>query len=320
MVPFATRVKETAGKALETLKSAKPVDFVYLAAIVLVLLFILPSSRRLILDGFSYSGDSFHPASDTRYFFEKAVKYAESGRSRLSIWTFGRNSVRINPEDPYQRESVYNLGVLYYQLGQAAGRNKSRMAKFFDRAGAVWDRYLALYPWDEAKKKSIIDARTFIDSIDEAPRNPQAKVFKDLGQQEYYNHDYAAALDNYLKAIKLDPTYDTAYNNIGAMFYYLGEDKFKQLAARGLSLRARLAVSNTAVSNFKNAITYWEKAVLLNPKDNKELYLSIAGVCQQYLRDSGRSIYFLKQHLKLNPKDPQRESIESVIRDYESTH
>ena len=37
-------------------------------------------------------------------------------------------------------------------------------------------------------------------------------------EEAYYNDNYDKALKFYKKAIELDPTYDTVYNNIGSIF------------------------------------------------------------------------------------------------------
>lgn len=49
----------------------------------------------------------------------------------------------------------------------------------------------------------------------------QAKIEKDLGNEEYKKRNFEAALSHYNKAIELEPTNMTFYNNVaGIIIYY----------------------------------------------------------------------------------------------------
>jgi tetratricopeptide (TPR) repeat protein len=272
-------------------------NWIIIGAITLFLVFILsiPPLRRIALDTWSYHiVDGFHSLSDTKYFFEKGVRYSEQQRTALSLRTFRRTLRNLNPQDPYQKECLYNTGVTYYILGQAAQStgHKNKMNRNFEQAKKIWAVYMKLYPEPSPRADDIVAATAYIDSVDENPVNAQAKVWKDLGQKEYYKQNYDKALEYYLKAVQIDPTYDTAYNNIGSVYYFQ--------------------------KNYAKAVEYWERAVLLNPQENKDLYLTMGSVYFQFLKNPVRAAYFLKEHLKLNPKDPQKPQIESLIRSLES--
>lgn len=262
----------------------------YGIGLLLLIILLLPQSRHSIFNTFQfYIIDAFHSSEDTEFFFKKGVIYSDKNNFNLAIKTFKKNVHNFNPTNPYQKESLFNLGVLYYQAGEKLLKKQRKKAMtYFKNANIFWSQYLKFYPEDTAKKNQIINARVYIDSLDEKPINQMAQFYKNQGQQAYYKKNYDKAIDFYLKAIKADPTYDTAYNNIGSVYFYK--------------------------KDYENAVKYWEQAVLLNPKDNEDLYLTMGGVYGQFLHNPERAIYFLQKYLDLHPKDSQKQNIETSIR------
>ena len=264
-------------------------EILYGVGLLLLMVLLLPQSRRVIFNVFQfYIIDAFHSSEDTEFFFKKGVNYSEKNNLNLALKTFKKNVKNFNPTDPYQKESLYNLGVLYYQAGEKLLKKQRKKAMtYFKKADILWSQYLKFYPEDTAKKNQIINARVYIDSLDEKPINQMAQYYKNQGQQAYYNKEYDKAIEFYQKAIKADPTYDTVYNNIGSVYFYK--------------------------KDYENAVKYWEQAVLLNPKGNEDLYLTMGGVYGQFLHNPERAIYFLQKYLDLHPKDSQKQNIEQTI-------
>ena len=268
-------------------------------AAIIILIFVIvisiPGARNFLIDFLSYYiTDSFHSLSDSEFFFNKGVKYTENGHLYFALKTFRKNLLKINKFDPYYKESLYNTGVLYYNAGKkfyTLGKIK-KSDHFFLEAKKVWSFYQQLYPEDQSRIEEFASAQAYIDSLDEQNLNPEARKFKDLGQKEFYKKNYDKALEYYFKAVEIEPKYDTVWNNIGSVYY------FKQ--------------------QYTNALNYWEKAVKINPNDNRELYLTMGSVSLKYLKDNKRAIYFLKNHLKLNPKDPQKNQIKKMIKSLET--
>lgn len=263
----------------------------------------IPACRQDLLDSLTFTLDSLHPASDRRHVFDKAVRYTEQGRINLAIRTFERILKPFNPTDPYQRESLYNIGVLHYQLGQTAlqrmntdprrkRKHQRAMHRRFEHAKAAFASYLSTYAEPADRRRSLAEALAFIDGLDEHPASKEAKTWKDLGQQAYYLRDYDTALNHYLKAIALDPSYDTVYNNIGSIHYFRAD--------------------------YSNAVRYWIRAVELDPVENRDLFLTIGAVYYQHLKDPVQAVRYFKEHLRHNPRDPQRRQVRKLIRDLET--
>jgi tetratricopeptide (TPR) repeat protein len=110
---------------------------------------------------------------------------------------------------------------------------------------------------------------------------------KNEGQKAFYLNDLAKALKFYKAAIEVDPTYDTVYNNIGTVYFYLQQ--------------------------YTNTVQYWERAVLLDPDKNNDLFLSLAGVYDQYVGNMEKALHYYTEYLKRNPKDPQKKEIRKKI-------
>ncbi len=277
----------------QKIKAFKPIDYAIMGTILLAVILIFPPTRNLIVDSFNYHiKDSFH--ADTKYFFERGVNYAEKGKSMLAVKTFKRTIRNPQPNDPYFAESLYNIGVIYYTLGQSVlQKNRKKAIGLFQTAAEYWETFRQYYAnvkvaSFEEKIKNIADAQTYIDSLDENPKAIKARELKNQGQKAFYMNDLPLALEFYKKAIEVDPTYDTVYNNIGAVYFYMKQ--------------------------YTNTVKYWERAVLLDPKENKELFLSLGGVYEQFIGDLEKALFYYTEHLKYNPKDPQKNEIKKQIK------
>jgi tetratricopeptide (TPR) repeat protein len=292
-------LKDTLVRIGNRIKALKAVDLAIGVVFIVVLLFSFKGTRTWLIEKYYYHVvDSLHNRFDQEYFWNKGVKYQETHRNSLSIKTFERvirAGGQINPFNLYQRKALYNIGVIYYQMAQENQKDKKTQTSDYEKAKGIFVNYLKWFPpirndpEDLNTRQEVVETITFIDSRNDPSR---AKYYKDLGQKEYYNGNYKKAIEYYLKAVEIDPTYDIAYNNIGSVYYF--------------------------IKDYRNAIKYWEQAVVINPKENQDLYLNIGGVYKDFLTNYQRSIYFLKKHLEMNPNDPQKPNIEYAIHDMEN--
>lgn len=260
------------------------------SVLLILLIILIKPFRHAVSNAFLYYiTDSMHSQQDFEYFFNKGVKYSENGNQKLALRTFKRILSQIDPNNGYQKESLYNMGVLYYLEAQKyVGKDPGKAQDLFEKAEERWNVFLNYYGYDEARKQQIIKARAYMDSVDEKPASAQAKMYKNMGQEEYYKKNYDAAIQYYQKALELDPEYDTVCNNLGSVYYYKND--------------------------FMNAVKYWEQAILINSAENQDLYLNIGSVYADKLNDPEKAIYFLERHIELNPKDPQTSAIQEYIR------
>lgn len=121
-----------------------------------------------------------------------------------------------------------------------------------------------------------------------AKANPIDAVAQiNAGMAAYNNNDYTKAIDYYNNAIKINPKYGVAYNNIGNAYF------------RGLNKP-------------KEALPYYEKATEVDPTYNFGWY-NLA-LCQQKLGDTVGAKTTVTQGLKvLASNDPLAESLKKLL-------
>ncbi len=232
--------------------------------LLIILLFIFPSPRTFLK---FYTWDIIHSGSD--YFFNAGVKYEESKYISYASGSFKRalnirkRQLHINPNDLYQLESLYNLGVIYYQF-----------KKEFPQALHYFYTYMDIYNRKNVPnphEKDIFNVINFILGQDDASKNPQAMHLKGEGNKALFKKDYATALKHYNNALKIDPSYVEVYNNIGAIYYYLND--------------------------FENAVKNW-KIVLLFTPDDISMYKNIALAYQGPLKNYEEAIYYYEKFIE----------------------
>ncbi len=237
----------------------------------LIYLFSPTSGKQIIAYIKYYTYDTFH--TQTSYFFNAGVKYEEMGLYDLAIGSFKRalhykgETFTIDPRDPYQRESLYNLGVIYYMRKQ----EYSRTIHYFNK-------YLEIFrdSITEARKRDIYKVINYILSLDDKTKNAEAKKYKSLGNEFYFRNDYKKAIEYYMKAIALDPGYVEVYNNLASTYLQLND--------------------------FKNAIKYWKITLMFDPNE-LDLYINTALALEE-LKEYDEAIYYYEQFLaKANKQD-----------------
>jgi Tfp pilus assembly protein PilF len=121
-----------------------------------------------------------------------------------------------------------------------------------------------------------------------AKANPSDAIAQmNAGISAYSNKDYTKAIDYYNNAIKINPKYGIAYNNIGNAYF------------RGLNKP-------------KDALPYYEKATQVEPDYNYG-WFNLA-LCQQKLGDTAGAKSTITQALKvLNTNDPVVVSLKKLL-------
>ncbi len=239
---------------------------------------ISPTTGKKIFAYLKYNTfDTFH--TQTSYFFNAGVKYEELGLHNLAIGSFKRalhfkgNVFKINPNDPYQLESLYNLGVIYYMH-----------KKNYPQAMHYFNKYLEIFPKgiENPHAEDIYKVVNYILELDDKTKNAEAKKFKVQGNKFYFRKDYTKAIEYYMKALALDPGYVEVYNNLGTVYLQMND--------------------------FEKAVKYWKIALMLDP-DELYLYINTALALDEKLKKYDEAIYYYEQFIKKAPKNDPRISL-----------
>jgi len=111
-----------------------------------------------------------------------------------------------------------------------------------------------------------------------AEQNTAARFLK-AGAEQLKKKDFATARDSFEQAIRYDDTAPVAHLGLGITYFHLGEDRLAERELqRSLELRPGEAAAYQVLGDLfyrkddlEAAITYWEKAVELNPSDSVSL-------------------------------------------------
>ncbi len=263
----------------------------FLAFILLIyslIIIVSPHTGKKIFYYVRYSTyDTFHTSS--KYFFETGVFYNEQGLYNLASNTFKRalhikgDVFNLNPQDLYQLESLYNLGVIHYMY-----------LKQYSKAVYYFNKYLEIFPKNlkNPHKEDIYKVVNFILSMDDKTKNAQAKSMKSVGNDFYFKKDYDKAIEYYLKALALDPSYVEVYNNLAAVYLQMND--------------------------FENAVKYWKITLMFSP-DELDLYINTALALEEKLKKYKEAIYYYEGFLENAPKnDARRPIVEQKIKTLET--
>ncbi|MBU1076438.1 MAG: tetratricopeptide repeat protein [Spirochaetes bacterium] len=238
----------------------------------IILLFLVSPFRGFFK---YYLYDSLH--MDPGYFFAQGVKYEEKQYIHYSIGSFKRalkikkGAFNIDPNNQFQMESLFNLGVVFYQHK----KNYLRALFYFNKYITIYDQMGIKNPHE----KEIYDVINFILSIDDSSKNAKAKELKNRGNKAYFQKDFQAALDLYKQALTMDPGFVEVYNNIATTYFQL--------------------------KDFKNAVDYWKLTLLFTPEEI-DIYINLALAYETQIKDLDQAVkYYEKVMQKLDPEDPR---------------
>lgn len=258
---------------------------IILPGFIILLLLLIPPSRNLL----KYNlWDPAHITSE--YFFKTGVRYEEKKYINYAIGSFKRalklhdNKFNIEPGDLYQVESLFNLGVLYYQNL----KNYPQAIYYFSEYMDIFNKLKAVNPnVKNVHEEEILKVVNFMLAIDDSSKNPQARILKNKGNDAYFKKDFTNALNYYKDSLKLDPSYVEVYNNIATTYFELGD--------------------------FRNAVDFWKMTLLFmtdlsNPETFQEtlsLYINIALACEEHLKKYDDAVYYYEKYIeKVPPDDP----------------
>jgi len=127
-------------------------------------------------------------------------------------------------------------------------------------------------------------------------------------------------LEEYKRAVKLNPYYADAYNNLGLV--YLKEknhDEAQKAFAMTLELEPDFAeaYNNLALvymerEMYHKALEWFTKASTLMP-ENAAVYFNLALVYLRGFKDKQKGIYYLKESLRLDPHQSRAVMIKESI-------
>lgn len=192
---------------------------------------------------------------DAEFYFFKGEEHRLHDEYKLAISYYER-ALQIDPE---HEESLFWVAYCYVDKKEGIGND------------------LELSETDMAKKafSSLQKLIGILEKKDHIWWGDSA-VYNNLGCAQYLLGLYEEAIENYEKAIELNPDDASAYYNLGIALYQLGLHK-------------------EAIKNYK-------KAIELNP-DNGDYYFNL-GFAQRELGLNEEEIENFKKAIKLNPNKP----------------
>ncbi len=110
------------------------------------------------------------------------------------------------------------------------------------------------------------------------PNNPLYYFY--LGYMKDKSGDKEAAIQNYSKAVELNPDYYEGNYNLGVMYLEKGRAINKELSEMNLKdwEKNEVAYNARAQVHYKEALPYFEKAVEIKPDDDLQLLESLEGL------------------------------------------
>jgi len=267
-------------KILNFLKVQKKI---VIPVVLILIIMVIPYSRNFLK---YHIYDSMH--MNPGYFFNAGVKYEEKGYIKFAVGSFKRalreeaGKFDIDPRNAYQLESLYNLGVIYYQH-----------LKNYAQALYYFNSYIGLFEKMNAKiphEKDILKVINYILSVDDSSKNARAKSFKKKGTEAYFRKDYEKALEFYHQALTLDPSYVEVYINLASTYLQMND--------------------------FKKAVEYWKITLLFNPEEKLDIIINIAKAYEEILKDKNEAVMFLEKFLEEAPEDDYRvEAVKNKIQE-----
>jgi len=193
--------------------------------------------------------------------------------------------------DPNYAEAYNNLAFTYMKLGdyQKAKESTEKAKTLFQKQGnkqgitAVENIEMML---KKAKK---------LDSKEEKSDDAKAKEYLLKGSNFFDNKDYNRAITYYQKAIKIDPNFVEAYNNLGIVYEKIGDyekaisyfKKVIEIDHQYIEAYTYIASIYIRLEDYQKALTYSKKAYQMKPdnvNNNIAVYLAL-GTAYGGLRD-----------------------------------
>ena len=252
-----------------------------------------------------------------------------------SIYTYNKKKDSITSEIHRcidQQVGAYQLGIKFSnieKLKEAAttvdGKKEINISLSLDPNSKEYKKYY--YEIEEylmgncssIKKKmaenEIIGEKSY-------SNNEEAMRYYQLGLDESKKEDFTKAIENYKKALVLDPNFAFAYDNIGICYRRLNEydkaidayEKSLKIDPNGTMPLLNIAVAYLYNKEYKKAVKSYEKLAKLEP-NNPEVFYGIGNIYAQYLFDFEKALDNLCQayNIYVRTKSPYRTDAEKLI-------
>lgn len=152
--------------------------------------------------------------------------------------------------------------------------------------------------------------------------NMEALKLYDLGMDETAKNNFKGAIEYYKKAVKIDPNFAFAYDNMGICYRRLEEfdlaieayEKSLKIDPNGLMPLQNIAVAYSYKKDYKKAVETYERLAKIEP-NNPEVFYGIGQMYALHLNDSEKGLDNMCKAYKLyiEQKSPYRGDAEKII-------
>jgi tetratricopeptide (TPR) repeat protein len=153
-------------------------------------------------------------------------------------------------------------------------------------------------------------------------KNTEAYANYELGIEETKKENFKGAIEYYKKAVKVDPNFAFAYDNMGICYRRLEEydlaidayEKSLKIDPNGLMPLQNIAVVYSYKQQYKKAVKTYEKLAEIEP-NNPEVFYGIGQMYAMHLNDSEKGLdNMCKAYIiYTEQKSPYRSDAEKII-------
>jgi len=229
------------------------------------------------------------------------------------------------------RVGAYQLGEKFanLDLSKAAtdpsGNKEINMEMNFDQNSAEFkdiyykiERYL-MANCGPLKNKIAANDKENTNSVS---KNKEALDNYQLAIEETKKENYKGAIEYYKKAVKIDPNFAFAYDNMGICYRRLEQydqaidayEKSLKIDPNGLMPLQNIAVVYSYKKDYKKAVKTYEKLAQIEP-NNPEVFYGIGQMYALHLNDSEKGLDNMCKayNIYIDQKSPYRTDAEKII-------
>lgn len=164
------------------------------------------------------------------------------------------------------------------------------------------DKALKQFPTDKALIQEKITTLIISERVDEAKTELETAINQDPTNSLYYyflgylydqQSEYDMAIENYTKAVELNPDYYDANYNLAVVHYNKARNVLHELNELPLNeyRKQEAAYAEKAKVHFQDALPYFEKAAKLAPDDDLQLLETLQGIYYRLdMKDKGDAL------------------------------
>ncbi|MGU3376869.1 tetratricopeptide repeat protein [Chryseobacterium sp. M5A1_1a] len=168
-------------------------------------------------------------------------------------------------------------------------------------------------------KKAVNTSESKYDGLS---KNKEAKDFYDKAIIASENNDWKEAIQNYEQAVKIDPKFTYAWDNLGICYRRIGEyDNALNAYKKSLEVdpKGRMSLQNIAITyiykkEYQKALDAYSDFDKLYP-DDAEVYYGIGHIYNDYLKDNEKALDNICKAYKIytEQKSPYRADAETML-------